>query len=178
MQQFEIILKNEKVKLYRNMAWVFLFLNFAIFIFLSFYEAYRYTAVGFMIALLLYILMRWYIFSKNNAIHLLDEFVFFIPAAGWFGLHNYAIAVICLLMGFLYKLSIQELKFIFTSDKVMKMNFPKKEFDWNSFSNVILKDNFLTLDFKNNKLIQAEIDQLQNINETQFNVFAKSKIVI
>ncbi len=176
MQQFEIILKNEKQKLYHNIALIFLLLNFAIFIFLLFYDAYRYPALGFIIALLLYILMRWYISNKYKSIHFLDEFVFFIPAAGWFSLHNYLIAVICLLMGFLYKFAVQQLKFVFTPEKAMKINFPKKQFDWNLFSNVLLKDNILTLDFKNNKLIQIEIEKGQIINEEEFNEFAQEKL--
>ncbi|MEO5648876.1 MAG: hypothetical protein ABIR03_03010 [Ginsengibacter sp.] len=176
MQQFEIILKNDKVKLYRNIAWIFLIFNFAVFIFLWFYNVYRYAALSFIIALALYLLIRWYIFSKNKSSHLLDEFVFFIPAAGWFGLHNYWIAIACLLMGFLYKFSLQPLQFIFTTEKVMKVNFPKRQFDWSSFSNVLLKDNILTIDFTDNKLLQAEIEPLQNVNEPQFNSFSKAQI--
>ena len=176
MQNFDIILKNEKIKLYKNIAWIFLVLNFAIFIFLLFYDAYRYAALSFIIALLLYVLLRWYLFKNNKANYFLDEFVFIIPAAGWFGLHNYLIAIACFLMGILYKLSLQQLKFIFTSEKVMKVNFPKKQFDWGTFSNVLLKDNILTMDFKSNKLIQAEIAKGQVINENEFNEFAKSKV--
>ena len=42
------------------------------------------------------------------------------------------------------------------------------------FANVILKDNILTIDFKNNKLIQVEIEN--NINEIQFNEFARQQL--
>ncbi|MEO6814779.1 MAG: hypothetical protein ABI172_12680 [Ginsengibacter sp.] len=176
MQQYDLTLKNEKVGLYRNMAWIFLILNIAIFILLLFYDAFRYTASAFIIALAVYILMRWFIFNKYKTGHFLDEFVFFIPAAGWFGLHSYGIAIVCIIMGFLYKFSLQQLTFIFTREKVMKVNFPKKHFNWDSFSNVLLKGNILTLDFKNNKLIQVEIEPLQNANEEQFNSFAKTQI--
>lgn len=176
MQNFEIILKNEKTKSYKNIAWIFLALNFAVFIFLLFYDAYRPAALSFILALLLYVLLRWYLFKNNKANYFLDEFVFIIPAAGWFGLHNYLIAIACFVMGVLYKLSLQQLKFVFNRQNVTKANFPKKEFDWDSFSNVILKDNMLTMDFKNNKLIQAEIENGQVINENEFNEFAQSKL--
>jgi len=176
MQQFDIFIKNDKEKFYNNIAWIFLVLNFAVFIFLVFYDVYHYAALAFVVALVLYLLMRWYLFRKNKIISLIDEFVFFIPAAGWLGLHNYVIAIGCILMGILYKLSLQKLQLVFTKEKVMKLNFPKKEFAWNDLNNVILKDGILTLDFKNNKLLQAEIEKMQDINEAVFNSFAQSQL--
>lgn len=176
MQQFEIFIKNDKVKFYNNIAWIFLFLNFGVFIFLIFYDAYHYPALAFVVALALYLLLRWYLFRKNKTPQLIDEFVFFIPAAGWLGLHIYGIAIACIVMGILYKLSLQKLQFVFTREKIMKMNFPKKEFAWDQLNNVILKDRILTLDFKNNKLLQAEIETSQNVDEAAFNSFAQSQI--
>lgn len=176
MEQFDIILKNDKIKSYNNIAWIFLILNFAVFIFLLFYDSYRYPAIAFIFALIIYLLMRWYLFKTNKANYIIDEFVFFIPAAGWLGMHNYLVGIACILMGLLYKLSLQKIKFVFTRNNIVKINFPKKEFTWNELSNVILKDHILTLDFKNNKLIQAEIEKSQIINEAAFNSFAQSKL--
>jgi hypothetical protein len=34
----------------------------------------------------------------------------------------------------------------------------------------------LTIDFDNNKLLQAEIEPSQNIDEAQFNLFSKTQI--
>jgi hypothetical protein len=175
MQQFEIILKNDKVRLYRNIALIFLVLNFTVFLFLLFYETYRYPSLAFIIAFVLYLLLRQHLFKKGNVNNILDEFVFFIPAAGWFGLHDYLIGIGCMLMGVLYKLSLQDIKFIFGRSNILKMNFPKKKLDWSLLNNVILKDNILTLDFKNNTLLQAEVER-SDVNEIDFNSFAKSQM--
>jgi hypothetical protein len=175
MERFELILRNDKIKWYRNIAWIFLALNFAIFIFLLFFDVYRFPALAFIIALGLYVAMRGYLFKKGNTVSFLDEFVFFIPAAGWFGMHSYMIAVGCLLMGLLYKLSLQKIRFVFERGSITKANFPKKEFRWEAFNNVILKDAILTLDFKNNKLVQTEIDN-PGVNETEFNSFAQFQL--
>ena len=78
-------------------------------------------------------------------------------------------------MGLLYKVSLQEIKFVFGHENIIKMNFPQKKLDWNLLNNVILKDNILTLDFKNNKLLQAEIEK-NDINEIDFNSFAKTRM--
>lgn len=175
MPEFEIVLKNDKLKLYSNIAKIFLLLNFSVFVLLLFYEPYRYTSIAFLIAFVLYLLLRQYLFKKGNVPNIVDEFVFFIPAAGWLGMHSYLIGVGCMLMGFLYKLSLQEIKFVFAQENIIKMNFPKKKFAWVLLNNVVLKDNILTLDFKNNKLLQAEVEK-NDINETDFNSFARLQV--
>ena len=40
-----------------------------------------------------------------------------------------------------------------------------KIYPWSQFNNIILKDNLLTLDFKNNQLLQLEPDSTASINE-------------
>lgn len=49
---------------------------------------------------------------------------------------------------------------------------------WEKFSNVIMKDQVLTLDFRNNKLIQLVIDPELNplLIENQFNQFCQSRL--
>ena len=48
-----------------------------------------------------------------------------------------------------------------------------KNYSWNQFNNIILKDNLLTLDFKNNLLLQLEPDTTATTNEQSFNDFCK-----
>lgn len=176
MAQFELTLKNDKVGSYRWIALINLLLNAAVFALLSFYEAYRAIAITSIAALALYTLLRWYVSEKQSARHFFDEFVFFIPAMCWFGMNNYLFMILLILMGFLFRFSMQPIRFVFTPQKVIKTNFPKKEFEWNAFSNVILKDNIVTLDLKNNKLIQAEIEKPQELKEDQFNAFVKARM--
>ncbi len=176
MEQFEVTLKNDKIKSYKTIAVINLLLHVAVFALLLFYDAYRIVALTSMIALGLYLLLRWYVVTKQHAKFFFDEFVFFIPAMCWFGLQSYGFMIVMILMGVLFKFSLQPVRFIFTAGKITKTNFPKKEFTWNSFSNVMLKDNILTLDLKNNKLIQAEIEKPQQLTEDQFNNFAKANL--
>ena len=49
--------------------------------------------------------------------------------------------------------------------------------DWNEFNNIILKDDMLTLDFKNNKLLQLNVMASTNgIDENSFNNFCSKFI--
>ena len=107
----------------------------------------------------------------------MDEVSFFILAGCWVALQNYLIAFACVLMGILYHLSLQKLQFVFNGNFVKKMNFPQAEYSWNKFSNVLLRDNILTLDFRNNKLIQLEIENERSISVIEFNEFAQQQLM-
>ena len=174
--QFEITLKNEKIKSYRSIALIILLLNLAVFILMLFYDEYRYEAASSILLVGIYIFMRLYFIKKYNQGNYLDQVLLFVLAGCWFGLQYYYAVAALVLLGVLYHLALQKLQILFSNEKVIKMNFPEKEYSWELFSNVIVKDNILTLDFKNNHILQAEIEQPKNLDEKKFNAFAKTKI--
>ena len=182
MQQFEakyyrITLKNYKIKSYRFIALLIIFFNLAIFVYLLFSEKYFYDAAASFFLVAGYCLYRFYVAKKINKRFVLDEFSFFILAGCWVALHNYLIAFGCVFIALLYHFALQKPVFIVDNKSVKKLNFPKTEFSWNKFSNVLIRDNILTLDFKNNKLIQAEIEDDKSISEPEFNTFAQQQII-
>lgn len=92
--------------------------------------------------------------------------------------HSIALAVILLVYGYLVKFLYQKPTIEVTNEGItIKKLFASPAYQWNEFSNIILKDNLLTLDFKNNKLIQVSIDEKQKaIDENAFNDFCKGFI--
>ena len=57
----------------------------------------------------------------------------------------------------------------------VKKGIFSKTYQWNEFSNIILKDELITLDFTNNRLIQLMIDgRTAQIDEAEFNDFCSS----
>ncbi len=62
-----------------------------------------------------------------------------------------------------------------SDERIVVNTIFRKYYNWNLLSNVILKDGLLTLDFKNNKIIQREI-HMQNVNEKEFNSFCKEQL--
>ncbi len=67
----------------------------------------------------------------------------------------------------------------FYSEGLVLNSLFKKKFPWTSLQSVILKDGLLTLDFKNNKLIQKEVldDDEPDAPEDEFNDYCHSKLV-
>jgi len=48
---------------------------------------------------------------------------------------------------------------------------------WNQLNNVILRNDLLTVDFKNNKILQLEVlDNIPGIKEDEINGFCRSRL--
>jgi hypothetical protein len=91
----------------------------------------------------------------------------------FFSTRSISFAIILLVNGylvkFLYKSSIIE---VTDMGVKIKKRLAGSIHTWNEFSNIILKDTLLTLDFKNNKLLQLSIDETSClIDENAFNNF-------
>lgn len=64
----------------------------------------------------------------------------------------------------------------FDKEGITVNSFPIKNYTWNELNNVVIKDNLLTIDFKNNKLYQKEIqDIVSKEMEAEFNAFCKAR---
>ena len=66
----------------------------------------------------------------------------------------------------------------FSKEEIAFNTFPnKKKIDWTELNNVVLKDGLLTLDKKDNTLIQKEIDEtVSSLLESEFNNFCKTQL--
>ncbi len=66
----------------------------------------------------------------------------------------------------------------FDSTEIVFNSFPKKRFLWEELNNVILKDGLLTIDCKNNVLIQRMVNEEIPISvEKEFNEFCKNNLI-
>lgn len=65
----------------------------------------------------------------------------------------------------------------FDDEGIVFNSFPKKEYCWNEVQNVVIKFGMLSIDLKNNKLIQEEVDSYVDLNlENEFNAFCLAQI--
>lgn len=66
------------------------------------------------------------------------------------------------------------------SDNEIKFNtLIKKKYRWSDFTNIMLKDGLLTLDFANNKILQREIeddDEEDEADEKEFNEYCRQQL--
>lgn len=71
----------------------------------------------------------------------------------------------------------QPLEIGVSDERIVINTFFRKKHTWEEFSNVILRDNLLTLDFKNNRILQREIlPTRSDIDEKEFNAFCREQL--
>lgn len=67
----------------------------------------------------------------------------------------------------------------FSETRIVFNTFFRKKYDWTQLSNVMLKDGLLTMDFRNNRLLQREIEDDEDdddASEEEFNLFCREQL--
>lgn len=67
----------------------------------------------------------------------------------------------------------------FSHDRVVINTLFRRTYAWSDFNNVVLKDGLLTLDFKNNRLLQKEIlddEDEDDADEDEFNDYCRQQL--
>ena len=180
MRQFEITLKNEKVKLYNRIGWIILFIHLTVFLYLGLFLTDKQQANRYLFTLAAIggcFLLRFYLQQKKTKWQINVDVFFALLAIGLVTNQQYLASLI---PGVFYILSpFTARKFIvsFTEQRIVYPSFPARTIRWNSLSNAMLKDGLLTLDSRNNKLIQQPIDEtLTSVNEQEFNDFCRQQL--
>lgn len=106
------------------------------------------------------------------------RFALMAAAFGWFivpgGLF---IAAINIVACFLEKPMKVAPEVAFDAEEIVMNTFPKKKFVWAEVNNVVFKDGMLTIDLKNNTLIQKMVDaEVTDELEKEFNSFCKEQL--
>lgn len=162
--EYEVIFKNEKIKSYRLLTLFIVAMNTSYFLYLLLDPSTRHFAEIALGTLAVYVLYRWMKTRKQKVAFYFDEWVFFALMLLW--IDNYVFAILNLVFMLQYTVATQPTSYKFT-EEIKQKNFPWKKYQWSDFSNIVLKDNILTMDLKNNKVIQGEV--LTEINEKEFN---------
>lgn len=172
---FMVILQNDRLPRYYTLAVLFAILNAVAFILFLFTLNFWMRGITGLAVLLLYFMLRRILVKKRVQRFWADETVFFVLAPVWL-FSNILMAVFMVLLGLLFRLATQPLKFTFTHEGVSRSFFPKKTYLWSEFSNIVIKDGYLTLDFKNNRVLQARIEDPEIIDVKAFHSFVLAQI--
>jgi len=181
MQKFELILKNGRIKAYKTFILFFIALNITFFIVLvitinnSGIRSKALLAVSMTIFSLAF---EYYRRKKTKPYSGKGAALFYFVLA-YLLLHYWWMALAVIIVAILYSISLRDLIVSVNPKQITYPSFPKKTFGWNDLNNIILKDGLLTIDFKNNKLAQAEVINGENdyaLNEQEFNDFCRNHL--
>ena len=94
----------------------------------------------------------------------------YLPVQAW-------LSVPLFLLGLFERQAKMPLEIGFTDDVVVINTLFRRYYRWTDFNNVILKDDILTLDFKNNRLLQREtVDEDGEAGEDEFNDYCRQRL--
>jgi len=176
MQQFELVLKNEKEATYTIISGLILLLNFFAFLIIAFAGYSEKIVIPLSVALVLSIALTLLFLNKrkNKSLNNLFSFSFKIIVIGWVAVSFYWLAGISLFILIIREITSRKPVVKIFEDKIDYPSFPQKTFLWQQLNNVILKDGILTIDCRNNKVFQNEI--ISELNEQGFNEFCNQRL--
>ena len=180
MKKFELGLQNEKQGLYKKITLFILFINLIFFI----YGAIITTDPGqkkwFVFGTVVILINGVFTWDRNRRSPALrDSYAgnYIAVVFAWVILKNYWLATAHLILMILYIKANRDKIIRFMPSHIYIQGWPDKKIQWNSVSNVILKDKILTIDYKNNKLLQANVvENWSKIEEQAFNQFCYEQI--
>lgn len=179
---YTFILKNEKTKNYRMVSQLLVIFNLLGFVFLLIKNettiAKNYSVFfGILITAVytFFTIVEW--LSKKPLPDFWHRMVFAFCALTWLKEGYWWLAIILLVFIALDIIAHRKLVVKISEKKIEIPYFPEKKADWNEMSNVILKDGLLTIDFKNNKILQQMIlNSDWDVNEKEFNEFCRQQL--
>lgn len=177
MQNFKVILKKENQKKYALISWIIVSVNAICLFLLSSTTGFKdiRPVVGGAIVILLALLLR-YLKPANEKTTLWGPI--FLCSLAW-GRYNLWISIADLVFMALSLQATKDLVINFSEEEIKYIPFFPKRISWTEVSNVILKDDMLTIDLKNNKIIQQQVDERSSsINEKEFNDFCSRQLTI
>ena len=176
MKQFELILKNEKETSYKRISIFLLVLNLVGLLFITYLKDFKNWMPVIIAAIaVLAAFSSFYFRSKNEKAILIGAFL--LLSFAWILAGYWVVGVLNILFMILHTASLQKPIVSINERQVIYPSFPKKIIDWQDLSNLIIKDGLLTIDFKNNKIIQQQIADISaTIDEKEFNDFCRQQL--
>jgi lysylphosphatidylglycerol synthetase-like protein (DUF2156 family) len=102
-----------------------------------------------------------------------------VAAITWFCMGYWWVGLLLPALSYLAQQAAKHKQFAFAATGIQLMPPFARQYAWKDFQNVVLKDDLLTLDFTNNKILQAYLLHQQRspaVNEAEFNDFCKRQL--
>lgn len=174
--QYILVVKKEHPANIDLVSSLLCFMSCIFFLYYSYVHS-RFSSALFWAAWLIPVALAWTIRTKRkfnrsltykNPLFVTGVLWLFVPGMRW-------VALMFIVFILFDHQSRQPLEIGISDEKIVINTFFRKRYEWSAFSNVVLKDGLLTLDFKNNKVLQREV-VVRDTDETEFNSFCREQV--
>ncbi|MEJ7611236.1 MAG: hypothetical protein WKF88_08680 [Ferruginibacter sp.] len=176
MNKFAVEIPNDRARTYRLITFIILILNFFVFGFIFVRSAERYPVTLAVAGLVVNAVpLIFFLLNKKHIKSPWLEISFFISAVLTLLWGNYLAAILLVLFSLFGYFANRKKQILFSEEGIVYPSFPAKQYEWTEVEQVIWKDDILTLDLKNNKLMQLNIDKpfADNFPVKEFNEFCR-----
>jgi len=177
LKTFAIEIPNERLKTYQKVAFIILTLNFLGFgyVFLRTIGNESFIAVAALI--LNAVPWLYFLLNKKHIKSPVIEFVFILSSFIWVYFGNIWMGIMLLLFAVMSFFTNKKTIVTVNDEGVIYPSFPVKKYLWSHITHVICKDDILTIDLKDNKLLQLNIDKkfAAEFDADEFNKFCNLK---
>jgi len=182
-----IVLKKKSFSVIDNISKLMLLMAIAAFLFtvyatLILHSTNLQSGLSWYLLVICLIIIGWWMLCENQFKRGLIpyyRFALMASAFGWFvvpgGMY---IAIIYIIALFFEKSMKLTPEIAFDAEEIVFNGLIRKRYSWAVVNNVVLKDGLLTIDLKNNTLIQKEVnEEVSPEIEEEFNAFCKELLV-
>lgn len=178
--QYVVILKKQSEVATDLLSILLCFLSAIIFLYVQFSNAsINYFICGVALVILAGLGLNIVVRRKGGA-QVRYRYLLILAALGWLGMSFLPwLGAFFPLLAFLEYQTKRPLEIGFDQDRVVINTLIRQRHEWSVFNNVVLKDGLLTLDFKNNRLVQKEVtddDDEDDADEDEFNAYCKGRL--
>lgn len=178
MKTFVIEIPNERLKTYKKVAFIILTLNFLGFgyVFLKTTDDESFIAVAGLV--LNAVPWLYFLLNKKHIKSPLSEFVFILSSFIWVYFGNIWMGIMLLLFAVMSFFTNKKTIVTVNDECLIYPSFPVKKYLWSQITSVMCKDDILTIDLKDNKLLQLNIEHefAADFNSVGFNEWCTKKI--
>lgn len=182
MAAYALTLRNEKRRLYEGMALLVILINVVLFCVIALSTEKRQDRYLAIAALLLIVVclaadqFPWKHKDKKKGppfkfvAEMVISLSWWLTGYGWAG-------IITLVLGLLYLVAKRPLVLTISGESVRYPSFPPREITWDSLNTLLLKDGMVTIDFRDNRLIQQLVEtDFTSVQEQEINDFCRQQL--
>jgi hypothetical protein len=177
VNKFAIEIPNERMKTYKIVTFIILTLNFLGFGYVFLQTNGTSSMIAIVGLLLNAVPWLYYLLNKKHIASPIIDIAIIASAFIWMFFGAFWMGLMLLFFGFVGFFANKKPVIRFSDDGIEYPSFPIKKYAWADVVQVLWKDDILTLDLKENKLLQFNIDKAFAIgfDVVGFNGFCKSK---
>lgn len=182
MMEYNFILKDNNQKVYKMFTWFLFFLHIiaAAVVASTYTDSNAQLSVYILLGFYAVISIAYFFFRKQKKALETFSLIMALLYGNFWLKHVGTIALIIFVLVYLFVTKVHGKKTaVLFSEKGLLMTrvFKSILHPWHEMDNVILKDNLLTIDFKSNRIIQAEIvEGNEPVDEKNFNGFCTEQL--